>query len=250
MNTLQKLGQVPNNFSTFLLCLYVSKNSKPASVSVKVWRDVEYMRFFPYFAVRTSTLPWEPQTLRCRHTSSELLMILQSIMFRVMLCACTEACRDVGEKGEDFIMSIQIVVPTALKYSSEPHAFPARTINYSWVKLGLLNQLLGSQGHRCVCWMCTLIFVWAVPILGVQECSPGPLSCYTTDFAWCLPPALGCWPTQPHNSSQVRETCGCQMCWLLVISAHAQFLYCQESQICRTFARSFQICNNPVRAVV
>lgn len=23
----------------------------------------------------------------------------------------------------------------------------------------------------------------------------------------------GCWPTWPHNSSQVRKTCGCQMCW-------------------------------------
>lgn len=62
--------------------------------------------------------------------------------------------------------------------------------------------------------MRTIIFGWAVPVLGVQECSPLPLLWNATDFAWCLPPALGCWPTQPHNSSQVRETCGCQMCWV------------------------------------
>lgn len=121
---------------------------------------------------------------------------------------------DIGEKGEDFITSTQIVVPTALihKYSSEPRAFPACTISYSWVKLGLLNQLLGNWGHRYVCLVCTLIFGWAVPVLGVQECSPVPSSWYATDFAWCLPPVLVCWPTQPRNSSQVRETRGCQMC--------------------------------------
>lgn len=110
-------------------------------------------------------------------------------------------------------MSTQTVVPTALTNNCSPRAFPACTVTYSWVKFGLLNQLLGNQGHRCVCLMCTLIFGWVVPVLGVQECSPGASSQYATDFDWCFPPALGCWPTQPHNSSQVRQTCGCCMCW-------------------------------------
>lgn len=169
------------------------------------------MMFFSYLAVGNSALPWEAQT------SSELFVILQSIVqsHAVSIHRSLQGS-DIGEEGEDFSISTQIVVPTALthKYSSEPPAFPACTISYSWVKLSLLNQLLGNQGHRCVCWMCTIIFGWAVPVLRVQECSPLPLLWNATDFAWCLPPALGCWPTQPCNSSQVRETCGCQMCWV------------------------------------
>lgn len=69
---------------------------------------------------------------------------------------------------------------------------------------------------------------------------PVPSSWYATDFALCLPPALGCWPSQPRNSSQAREICGCQMCWAACdFCPYTVSLWARKSNlpnICQVFA--------------
>lgn len=56
----------------------------------------------------------------------------------------------IGEEGEDFTTSAEIVVLAALTPCSslEPCAFPASTLSFDWAKLGLLDQRFWKSGPQ------------------------------------------------------------------------------------------------------